>query len=74
MSENYRHGLGTDAITVVKMRKMFLLPVEVLSFYKTRLEEKNKCWEPDWEKKAATLFLRLWNVCCSTEIWSTALI
>lgn len=59
MSENYRCSLGTDAVTVVKMGNMYLLPVEVLSFYKTGLEEKNKCWEPDWEKKAATLFLCL---------------
>lgn len=68
MSENYRHNLETDAITVVKVGKMFFLPVEALSFYKSRLEENNKSWEPDWEKKAVTLFLCLQKAFCSREI------
>lgn len=68
MSENYRHNLETDAITVVKMGKMYFLPVEALSCYKRKLEENNKSWEPDWEKKAVILFLCLQNACCSTEI------
>lgn len=59
MSDNYRHSLETDAITCVKMGKMYLLPVEVLSFYKAGLEEGRKCWQPVWENKGSNFFLGL---------------
>lgn len=55
-------------LLLLKWGKMFFLPVEALSFYKSRLEENYKSWEPDWEKKAVTLFLCLQKACCSTEI------
>lgn len=47
MSENHRYSLEIAAITVVRMGKMYFLPAEALSFYKTKWVEKNKCWESD---------------------------